>query len=393
LTAGFSFLTCRCLKGRMDKRIVFILAAVLFSLQLTFAQPASVKYLTGRSENGQPHLFWFGAGAAESSLYYDDGTAEWPVFVSGQWADNQILLRFSCNAPFYVVKELSALVMPDQLSDTASQFALSVKKDTGASPPGPPLSFDTMVVQWSGQNSVWAKKANNVLFVGDSSFWGALHWFVENPTNPRIGEDRSDTSGRNYVGFSGSFSPWSGGKRMIRAKVLANNPPMEDADSFWVYRGSDSSLVSHIATINSGKFDYFDVPQSGGDYFYRVTRWESDVESQPSNAHLLTASGTGINLHENEKSVFLLSEPFPNPFSSNVLFTARTDRQMEVGFSIYNLLGQKVYSKPTSHYSAGEHSFLWNGKDERGQILPSGLYFLRFRAGEEVFFKKVTLLR
>lgn len=179
---------------------------------------------------------------------------------------------------------------------------------------------------------------------------------------------------------------------MIRAKVLVNDSAAEKADSFWIYRGSDSNLISHVATAGNGQFDFLDNP-STGDYYYRVSRWDNDVESPPSDAILLAASPTDVPIGQEKRTVFLLSEPFPNPFSANVLFTARTDRQMELGFSIYNLLGQSVFSQPSSRYSAGEHRFFWNGQDAAGRRLPSGLYFLRFRAGEEILLKKVVLLR
>ncbi len=66
---------------------------------------------------------------------------------------------------------------------------------------------------------------------------------------------------------------------------------------------------------------------------------------------------------------------------------------MQLGYSVYNLLGQKVFSKAAAGYPAGEHQFFWNGQDASGRRLPSGLYLLRFQAGEEVLVKKVTLLR
>ncbi|MGH8005273.1 MAG: T9SS type A sorting domain-containing protein, partial [Limisphaerales bacterium] len=134
-------------------------------------------------------------------------------------------------------------------------------------------------------------------------------------------------------------------------------------------------------------------PTTEGDYYYRVTRWQNNEESPPSNAIRLTASPTAVEDRQIEKHAFLLSEPFPNPTSAGVLFTARTDKQMQLGFSIYNLLGQKVFSKPSAGYPAGEHPFFWNGQDASGRRLASGLYLLRFQAGGEVLVKKITLLR
>jgi len=213
-------------------------------------------------------------------------------------------------------------------------------------------------------------------------------------TNPRIGDDRSDNLFRTYIGFQNNFFLWTnGGNLMIRAKVLVNSPTSEMADSFWIYRGGHPDSISPVASLGPNQFDYLDSPPTSGDYYYRVSRWENGVESSPSNAIRLTASPTAVEDKQVEKHAFLLSEPFPNPTSAGVLFTARTDKQMELGFSIYNLLGQKVFSKTLLNYPAGEHQFFWNGQDASGRRLPSGMYLLRFQAGEEVLVKKITLLR
>jgi hypothetical protein len=380
-------------KVYMYRILIFALGGFLSGLQPAFSQTAPVQYLAGKSETGQPHLYWFGAAAVESTLYYDDGTAEWPDIVNSQWADNQVLVRFGMSAPVYLVSEFGVYLFDEPPSESLSTFAFSIRKDTGGLRPGPFLAIDTFDVLWDGHNSVFAQKAIYALMVGDTSFWGAFHWMSDSPTNPSIGEDRSGNSGRNYVGYNDSFFVWKdGGNRIIQTSVMINKPTVEMADSLWIYR-SDGFSFSHIATAGSEQFDYLDSPPGAGDYDYRVTRWRGSVESPPSNPIRLTASPTAVEDRQIEKHAFLLSEPFPNPTSTGVLFTARTDKQLELGFSIYNLLGQKVFSKTLLNYPAGEHQFFWNGQDASGRRLPSGMYLLRFQAGEEVLVKKITLLR
>jgi hypothetical protein len=377
----------------MQKWLTLVLAAI-FSLSVpVFPQTAPVKYLAGRSESGQPHLYWFGAAAEELSLYYDDGTAQVPIIVSENWADNQVLVRFGLNAAFFVINKISAFVFPNAASDTASLFALTVHQDTGSSRPGPVLGNVPVEMRWNGQTSAWAEESLNIFIAGDTSFWGALNWLQSSPTNPHIGDDRSDNLFRTYIGYQDSFFLWKdGGNLMIRAKVLVNNSQFEAADSFRIYRSTDSILYSYAATAGAGQFDFRDMP-GNGNFYYRVTRWQNGEESGPSNAVLLSSSPTSVKDREKNQSFFLLSEPYPNPFSTGVLFTARTERQMELGFSIYNLLGQKVFSLSPQNFSAGEHRFFWKGDDGGGRRLPSGPYFLQFRAGEEVIVKKLLLLR
>ncbi|MCI0330514.1 MAG: T9SS type A sorting domain-containing protein [candidate division Zixibacteria bacterium] len=340
-------------------------------------------------------MYWFGAAAQESSLIYDAGVPKYFVYVFDTYEDNQVLVRFTAPTRPCLIDTLSALISYSRSGDTASTFALSVRRDTGGMVPGAYLSLDTQTVRWEVDTTQWAKVGGlGILINDDSSFWGTLHWMSYSPTSPRIGDDWSSNSGRNFVGFAGNYAPYfGGGNRMLRAKVLVNNPASENAGSFWIYRGTDSNSVFHIATVDSGEFSFLDSPPATGDYYYRVSRWQGGVESPLSNSVLLPASPTGMEDREVGKHAFLLSEPFPNPTSASVLFSARTDKQMPLGFSIYNLLGQKVFSRPAAAYPAGEHQFFWNGRDDSGRRLSSGLYLLRFQAGEEVLVKKITLLR
>lgn len=378
----------------MNRKLALIFGILFFGSQPVFSQTAPVKYLAGQSETGQPHLYWFGAQAHYTSSIIDDGSSENFAYIAEQFSNNQAVAHISgfgytAEEPYLLVNEISILIAPRLLSDTSSAFALSVRTQLD----GENLSLDTIRVRWQGETSLWVTHQPAVLIAPVSSYWVGLHWLSDSPTNPLLGRDYSDIGYTSYVCYENSCFPPFLGNWIIRSKNMVNNPFSENADSFWVYRGVDSNVVSYVATIDTGQFDYLDSPPTAGDYYYRVTRWENGVESPFSNTVLLSASPTAVEERETGKHAFLLSEPFPNPTSAGVLFTARTDKQMRLGFSIYNLLGQKVYSRPAAGYPAGEHRFFWDGQDGSGRRLPSGMYLLRFQAGEELLVKKVTLLR
>ena len=92
-------------------------------------------------------------------------------------------------------------------------------------------------------------------------------------------------------------------------------------------------------------------------------------------------------------STLNLKQNYPNPFnpSTNVSYTLpyRTDVQ----FAIYNILGQVVEEKQYRDQVPGEYTITWNGTDDSGNDLPSGIYFYRLRAGNEVRSKKMLLIR
>ncbi len=91
---------------------------------------------------------------------------------------------------------------------------------------------------------------------------------------------------------------------------------------------------------------------------------------------------------------FKLEECYPNPFNpgTNVRFSLPKASKVEV--KIFNVLGQLVKTLiPNAEYSAGKHTFYWNGTDNYNSAVPSGVYFIRMKAGEFVSSKKAMLLK
>jgi len=89
---------------------------------------------------------------------------------------------------------------------------------------------------------------------------------------------------------------------------------------------------------------------------------------------------------------FYLSQNYPNPFNPETRITVSVPEGMDrATLEIFNLLGEKIkqFELPTG----GTNSLLWDGKDEQGTVLPSGLYLYRLTAGEYSETKKMLLLR
>jgi flagellar hook assembly protein FlgD len=56
-------------------------------------------------------------------------------------------------------------------------------------------------------------------------------------------------------------------------------------------------------------------------------------------------------------------------------------------------LGEKVRSLVNTRQEAGSYDITWNGRNELGQLMPSGIYFYRLNAGSQILMKKMTLLK
>ncbi|GEM_PF-1867716 len=90
---------------------------------------------------------------------------------------------------------------------------------------------------------------------------------------------------------------------------------------------------------------------------------------------------------------FMLNQNYPNPFNPSTVISYQLAVSSEVSLKIYNLLGQEVRTLVKSRQSAGEYSVLWDGNDNKGLAVSSGIYIYRLTAGKSVQSKKMVLLR
>ena len=60
---------------------------------------------------------------------------------------------------------------------------------------------------------------------------------------------------------------------------------------------------------------------------------------------------------------------------------------------IYNILGQEVKTLVDSYHAAGPHSVIWNGTNDSGKEIATGVYFSKLSSGDNTEIKKMLLLK
>ena len=90
---------------------------------------------------------------------------------------------------------------------------------------------------------------------------------------------------------------------------------------------------------------------------------------------------------------FVLSQNYPNPFNTETVITFALPRSGNVKIEIFNILGQKVRELVDEKVTAGYKKVVWDGRDNAGQLLASGIYFYKIRTGDFIETKKMTLLK
>jgi parallel beta-helix repeat protein len=88
-----------------------------------------------------------------------------------------------------------------------------------------------------------------------------------------------------------------------------------------------------------------------------------------------------------------LVQNYPNPFNPETEIRFRLPEAGPVVVKIYNLFGQEIRTLVDKTYPAGHHSVRWDGRDNFGKAVSSGVYFYRLQAGSFMQVKKMNLLR
>ncbi|MBN1211204.1 MAG: S8 family serine peptidase [candidate division Zixibacteria bacterium] len=90
---------------------------------------------------------------------------------------------------------------------------------------------------------------------------------------------------------------------------------------------------------------------------------------------------------------FALNQNYPNPFNPRTEIDFSLSEDAEVTLEIYNLLGQKVRTLIESPLKKGEHTAVWDSRDNSGNSVASGIYFYKLTANQRVATRKMVLLK
>lgn len=101
----------------------------------------------------------------------------------------------------------------------------------------------------------------------------------------------------------------------------------------------------------------------------------------------LTGSGNAI------PTAYGLSQNWPNPFNPTTSFSLSTPNPGELKVSVFNILGQQVKELADGYREAGKYDFIWDGTDNNGSKVASGVYFYRAKINDFFETKKMVLTK
>jgi iduronate 2-sulfatase len=88
-----------------------------------------------------------------------------------------------------------------------------------------------------------------------------------------------------------------------------------------------------------------------------------------------------------------VQQNYPNPFNPETSIQYILEKKARVELAIYSVLGQKIITLVNSNRSAGTHTAVWNGLNQNGQTIPSGVYFYTLESDSKRITKKMIMVK
>jgi hypothetical protein len=108
---------------------------------------------------------------------------------------------------------------------------------------------------------------------------------------------------------------------------------------------------------------------------------------------ILPASSVDEGIDPKVPSAFSLAQNLPNPFQSVTEIRYALPKACDVKLRVYNMLGQQVRTLVNEHQQPGYKSVWWDGRNDQGAVVSSGIYFCKFDAGTYEAITKMVLLK
>jgi hypothetical protein len=178
---------------------------------------------------------------------------------------------------------------------------------------------------------------------------------------------------KNYVDESGGD------------KVVLKFSGMEDVPVEWEVLLTDRKLGCVVDLREEDRYSYFERKRAYVD------------EEEKTRFALLVGDETYINSYEdkmpNLPTATVLHQNYPNPFNPSTVIRYESSEAGHVSVRIYDVTGALVKVLEDRERQPGRYEIGWNGENDRGEHVSSGVYFYRFRTNQYNKTRKMLLLK
>lgn len=215
-------------------------------------------------------------------------------------------------------------------------------------------------------------------------------------------------AGQEVGGIDFKLAPRERGAYAISGAIRRGNGNQGESNAV-VYALSNEVFVASAVTDDNGNFIMTEMPAGAYKIMATAPGGSAFFGGGDANSAATVNLGNGVNAGNVTFSVpagptaveetaalptvFALEQNYPNPFNPETVIPYQLASRGEVKLIVYNALGQEVRRLVSAVQNAGVYRVKWDGRDDQGRALTSGVYVYRLITGEAVFTRKMIYLR
>jgi len=174
---------------------------------------------------------------------------------------------------------------------------------------------------------------------------------------------------------------------------IADDPDPMDYATYTFQIATDSAFTDIAYETNTNVDVGYELTESlptDTEYWWKVIATDTDSLSTESAAFKFTVGYVSVAEIVALPTEFTLKQNFPNPFNPSTTIRYGLPEDSNVSLVIYDLRGNRVRTFDSGSQTAGWYEHVWNGMNEAGQPVSTGLYLTRLRAGS--YTKTIKML-
>ncbi|MBD3222741.1 T9SS type A sorting domain-containing protein [bacterium] len=194
------------------------------------------------------------------------------------------------------------------------------------------------------------------------------------------------TNDGKVIGRSGTSGPWG----MMYASIWRDGQGMQYLEDYIVANATelpdgfeDGFLRWTIGISADGSIALVQWMDDFWNTQYYLVEFESSVSIEGEDPIDDIVSPASLQLAQN----------YPNPFNPMTTIEFALPSTQSVQLAIYDLAGRQVRTLVSGETAAGEHAVVWDGRDTRGNAVPSGTYLYRLQTDSQIRLRTLTLLK
>ena len=224
-------------------------------------------------------------------------------------------------------------------------------------------------------------------------YYGSAYIFQRNGSNwiEQVKLTASDGIDDHYFGWSVSIS---GDCVVIGA--FGDDDNGFGSGSAYIFQGNGSNWAEQakLTASDGAGNDRFGYSVSiSGDYAVFGAYQDDDNGTCSGSAYIFHKDGLATNeLLVNDNINTYLTGNFPNPFNPTTAISFSIQENSLIDLSIFNIKGQKIKTLSHNEFTKGSHSIIWNGDDDFGNSVSSGVYLYKLLVNDKTEAMKKCLL-